>query len=159
MLRCYGGKRDSGVRSRRPFHLYAHALFSQLAQLATCNRLHSIEQRCCWLLMTHDRVEGNEFGLTHDFLSEMLGVRRAGVTVILGNLQQRGLIQYRRGRLTVRYRKGLEKRACECYSVVRGEFDRLLEADVLGGWRARTGLTFRQPIHPSVRYRTLVFTI
>ncbi len=111
----------------KALHLYAHGLFSQLAQLATCNRLHSIEQRCCcWLLMTHDRIEGDEFALTHDFLSEMLGARRAGVTVILGNLQRRGLIQYRRGHLTIRNRKGLEKRACECYDVVRGEFDRLL---------------------------------
>ncbi len=108
-------------------HLYAHALFSQLAQLATCNRLHSIEQRCCcWLLLTHDRIEGDEFALTHDYLSEILGARRAGVTVILGNLQRSGLIQSRRGSITIRNRKGLEKRACECYGIVRSEFDRLL---------------------------------
>src|SRR5215211_4895340 len=68
----------------KALHLYSHALFSQLAQLATCNRLHSIEQRCCcWLLMTHDRIEGDGFDLTHEFLSEMLGARRAGITVIL----------------------------------------------------------------------------
>ncbi len=111
----------------KALHLYAHALFTQLAQLATCNRLHSIEQRCCcWLLMTHDRIEGNEFEVTHEFLSKMLGARRAGITVILGNLQRSGLIEYRRGRITIRDRKGLEKRACECYGVVRTEFDRLL---------------------------------
>ncbi len=111
----------------KALHLYAHALFTQLAQLATCNRHHSIEERCCcWLLMTHDRIEGDEFEVTHEFLSEMLGVRRAGVTVILGNLQRRGLIHYRRGHISIRSRKGLQKRACECYGVVRGEFDRLL---------------------------------
>ncbi len=113
----------------KALHLYAYALFTQLAQLATCNRLHSMEQRCCcWLLMTHDRIEGDEFALTHDFLSQMLGARRAGITVILGNLERAGLIQSRRGHITIGNRKGLEKRACECYGVVRGEFDRLLGA-------------------------------
>ncbi len=111
----------------KALHLYAHALFTYLAQLATCNRLHSIEQRCCcWLLMTHDRIEGDTFEVTHEFLSEMLGVRRAGITVILGNLQRSGLILSRRGHVTIRNRKGLEQRACECYGIVRGEFDRLL---------------------------------
>lgn len=108
-------------------HRYALALFALMAQLATCNRRHTIEQRCCcWLLMTHDRVEGDEFHLTHEFLSEMLGARRAGVTVIAGALQRRGLISYHRGRVTVLDRRGLEKAACECYGVVRREFDRLL---------------------------------
>ncbi len=111
----------------KALHLYAHALFTQLAQLATCNRHHTIEQRCCcWLLMTHDRVEGDEFYVTHEFLSQMLGARRSGVTVIAGSLQRRGLIRYRRGQITILNRRGLEKAACECYSVVRGEFDRLL---------------------------------
>ncbi len=111
----------------KALHLYAHALFTQLAQLATCNRLHTIEQRCCcWLLMTHDRVEGDEFHVTHEFLSEMLSARRSGVTVVAGTLQRRGLIRYRRGQITVLNRRGLEKAACECYGVVRGEFDRLL---------------------------------
>ena len=107
--------------------LYSQALFTQLAQVATCNRLHTIEQRCCcWLLLTLDRVIGNEFDLTHEFLSEMLGARRAGVTVVAGKLQRKGLIRYRRGRVTIRNRKGLEKAACECYRTVRAEFDRLL---------------------------------
>lgn len=108
-------------------HRYALALFSQMAQLATCNRLHTIEQRCCcWLLMTHDRVEGDSFYVTHEFLAEMLSARRAGVTVIAGALQDAGLIKYQRGEVTIRNRKGLEKRACECYGIVRHEFDRLL---------------------------------
>lgn len=111
----------------KALNLYAYALFTQLAQLATCNRLHSIEQRCCcWLLLTHDRIEGDEFEVTHEFLAGMLGARRAGITVILGNLQRAGLIQARRGHITIRNRQGLRKRACECYDVVRGEFDRLL---------------------------------
>ena len=108
-------------------HLYAQALFTQFAQLATCGRFHTIKQRCCcWLLMTHDRVEGDEFALTHEFLAQMLGTRRSGVTVIAGALQSAGLIEYRRGHVTIRNRAGLEKAACECYGIVRGEFDRLL---------------------------------
>ncbi|MBA2585028.1 MAG: Crp/Fnr family transcriptional regulator [Chthoniobacterales bacterium] len=110
-------------------HRYAQALFTQMAQLATCNRLHTIEQRCCcWLLMTHDRVEGDEFYVTHEFLSEMLGARRSGVTVIAGTLQRAGLISYTRGRVTILDRRGLEKAACECYAIVRREFDSLLRA-------------------------------
>lgn len=108
---------------------YAQALFTQVAQLATCNRRHTIEQRCCcWLLMTHDRVEGDEFYVTHEFLSEMLSARRSGVTVIAGTLQRAGLISYTRGRITVLDRRGLERAACECYAIVRAEFDRLVRA-------------------------------
>lgn len=106
---------------------YALALFTLIAQLATCNRLHTIEQRCCcWLLMTHDRIEGDEFYVTHEFLSEMLGARRSGVTVIAGTLQRAGLIKYTRGRITILNRRGLEKAACECYGIVRAAFDRLI---------------------------------
>ncbi len=106
---------------------YALALFTQLAQLAACNRRHTVEQRCCYrLLMTHDQVEGNTFEVTHEFLSQMLNVRRSGVTVVAGSLQRAGLISYRRGQITLLNRKGLEKAACECYGVVRQEFDRLL---------------------------------
>ncbi len=105
----------------------ARIAWIQFSQLATCNRLHSIEQRCCcWLLLTHDRVAGDEFDLTHEFLSEMLGTRRAGVTEIAAALQRAGLIRYTRGRITILDRKGLEKAACECYATVRGEFDRLV---------------------------------
>ncbi len=107
---------------------YAHAMFTQLAQLATCNWHHTIKQRCCcWLLMTHDRMEGDHFDVTHEFLAELLGVRRAGITVILGSLQAAGAIKHRRGRLTIRNRKKLEQLACECYGVMRREFDRLLD--------------------------------
>ena len=108
-------------------HRYALALFTLIAQVATCNRQHTIEQRCCcWLLMTHDRVDGDEFFVTHEFLAEMLGARRAGVTVIAGNLQRAGLITYTRGRITILNRQGLEKAACECYEAVRGTFDKLI---------------------------------
>ncbi len=108
-------------------HCYALALFTQLSQLATCNRRHTVEQRCCcWLLMTHDRAEGDEFYVTHEFLSQMLSARRSGVTVIAGTLQRAGLISYKRGQITILNRKGLEDAACECYGIVRREFDRLL---------------------------------
>lgn len=108
---------------------YSLAFSTLITQLATCNRLHTIEERCCcWLLTTHDRVEGDEFEVTHEFLSEMLGARRSGVTVIAGDLQRAGLISYTRGRVTILNRRGLEKAACECYGVVRGEFDRLIGA-------------------------------
>ncbi len=106
---------------------YAQAAFAQSNQSTACNRLHSVEERCArWLLMTHDRVGADEFPLTHEILAQMLGVRRAGVTVAAGVLQRAGLIEYRRGRLRVLDRAGLEDAACECYGVVRGEFDRLL---------------------------------
>lgn len=108
-------------------HRYTEALLTLTTQLATCNRLHTIAQRCCcWLLMTHDRVEGDEFHVTHEFLSEMLSARRAGVTVVANQLQGRGLIEYHRGLIRVCDRAGLEKAACECYGIVRQEFDRLL---------------------------------
>lgn len=108
-------------------HRYAQALVHQLAQLATCNRRHLIQQRCsCWLLFVHDRVEGDSFDLTHEFLAEMIGVRRSGVTVAAGRLQAAGLIDYRWGRLTVRDRTGLEASACECYGSVRAQQEQLL---------------------------------
>lgn len=106
---------------------FAQAMFTEIAQLATCNRHHTIKQRCCcWLLMTHDRIEGDQFYVTHELLAGLLGVRRAGITVILGQLQNAGCLTYSRGRLTIRHRRKLEKLACECYGVVRREFDRLL---------------------------------
>ena len=91
------------------------------------NRRHEIVQRCSrWLLMTHDRVNGDEFALTHEFLSKMLGVRRAGVSVAAGILQRARVIKYSRGRVTIIDREGLEGISCECYRIVREEFDRLL---------------------------------
>lgn len=106
---------------------YTQAFLSQVAQQVACNGLHSIEQRCArWLLLTHDRVGGaDEFPMTHEFLAQMLGVRRASVTVTAGVLQRAGFIQFRRGRLTVTDRAGLEGTACECYGVTREIYDRL----------------------------------
>jgi CRP-like cAMP-binding protein len=106
---------------------YAHALFNQVAQSAACAALHSLEQRCCrWMLMTRDRMQSDEFLLTQEFLAMMLGVRRAGVTVAAGGLRRAGLIEYKRGSVTIIDRGGLEQRSCECYGVSKREFDRLL---------------------------------
>jgi CRP-like cAMP-binding protein len=106
---------------------YTHTLFTQVAQTAACNRLHSIEQRLArWLLLTQDRVASPEFALTQDFLSRMLGVRRAGVSVAANTLKQAGLIEYRRGTMVVLDRVGLEQYSCECYRIVRSEYDRYL---------------------------------
>jgi CRP-like cAMP-binding protein len=105
---------------------YTQALIAQISQSTACNHLHSVQERMCrWLLMTHDRVDGEELQLTQDFLSQMLGVRRPSVTVVAGMLQQAGLIDYRRGRIKVLDREGLEKGSCECYHVMRREYDRL----------------------------------
>ena len=109
---------------------YAHALFNQVAQSAACAALHSLEQRCCrWMLMTRDRMPSDEFLLTQEFLAMMLGVRRAGVTVAASGLRRDGLIDYKRGSVTIIDRRGLEQRTCECYSVSKREFDRLLGGD------------------------------
>ena len=106
---------------------YMQTLMNQISQTAACNRFHSVEARCCrWLLMTHDRVESDSFPLTHEFLSYMLGVRRAGVSEVAATLQRSGLIDYHRGRITIRDRKGLEASACECYQSTKREFERLL---------------------------------
>lgn len=106
---------------------YTQALFNQTAQSAACNRLHSIEERCCrWLLMIHDRVDSDEYLLTQEFLSQMLGVRRASVNVVASILQKARLIRYSRGRITILDRLGLEAASCECYARIKQEFDRLL---------------------------------
>jgi CRP-like cAMP-binding protein len=106
---------------------YAHALMTQIMQSAACNALHDIEQRTCkWLLMTHDRVFSDEFTLTHEFLSLMLGASRPTVSIVAHKLQSAGLIAYRRGHVTVLDRKGLEAGACECYAIVSAAFDRFL---------------------------------
>lgn len=109
--------------------LLRYALFFsvQVGQTAACNGRHQIEQRLArWMLLAHDRSEGDSFPMTHEFLSMMLGVRRAGVTVAAGALQRAGLIQYERGRMTVTDRPGLEAAACDCYEQVRREYARLL---------------------------------
>jgi CRP-like cAMP-binding protein len=106
---------------------YAQALFTQVTQQVACNGLHSVEERCSrWMLLTHDRVGSNDFPLTQEFLAQMLGVRRASVTVAAGALQHAGFISYQRGRVTIIDREGLEDASCECYRIIRGEFDRLL---------------------------------
>ena len=105
---------------------YTQAFLTQVAQTAACNGAHLVEQRCArWLLMTHDRVDGDEFPLTHEFLAYMLGVRRAGVTLAMGELQDTRLVRYVRGRVTIVDRAGLERASCECYSVVRAQYERL----------------------------------
>jgi len=104
----------------RLIHRYSQFVFETVAQSAACNRLHVIEQRCArWLLMSHDRVGRDRFDLTQEFLAEMLGVRRPGVTVAMGVLEKAGLIAHGRGNITVINRAGLEKAACECYAAIR----------------------------------------
>ena len=106
---------------------YAHAFFNQVAQSAACTHLHKVEQRCCrWLLMTRDRMPTDDYLLTHEFLGMMLGVRRTTVTDVMGSLQKAGVIRYRRGHVTILDREALRQRACDCYDIMRLEFDRLL---------------------------------
>jgi CRP-like cAMP-binding protein len=106
---------------------YTQALITQLSQTAVCNRHHSMEQQLCrWLLLTLDRLPSNELTMTQELIACMLGVRREGITEAAGNLQQAGLISYRRGHITVLDRCGLESLTCECYGVVKKEFHRLL---------------------------------
>jgi CRP-like cAMP-binding protein len=108
---------------------YTQALITQMAQTAVCNRHHSLDQQLCrWLLLSLDRLYGNELVMTQELIANMLGVRREGVTEAALSLQQAGLIRYTRGRITVLNREGLEKRTCECYAVVKKEYDRLLPA-------------------------------
>ena len=106
---------------------YTQALITQMAQTAVCNRHHSLDQQLCrWLLLSLDRLPTNELIMTQELIANMLGVRREGVTEAAGNLDKAGLIHYRRGHITVLDRSGLETRTCECYSVVKHEYDRLL---------------------------------
>lgn len=108
---------------------YTQALLTQMAQTAVCNRHHSLDQQLCrWLLLSLDRLTGTELVMTQELIANMLGVRREGVTEAAGNLQDAGLIKYSRGHITVLDRAGLEARTCECYAVVKREFDRLLPA-------------------------------
>jgi CRP-like cAMP-binding protein len=111
---------------RRHLHKYVMANLVQSAQYAACNRLHPIAERLArWLLTCHDRVQSDRMPLTHEFLSQMLGAPRTTVTLAAGMLHQAGLIDYSRGHVTIKSRSGVEKAACECYRVVRNEFDRL----------------------------------
>jgi CRP-like cAMP-binding protein len=124
-VRAFRRELASGGGLAVPVSRYAQALFVQVGQTAACNRVHSIEQRCArWLLMSHDRVLGDRISLTQEFLAEMLGVRRAGVTAAAGSLRKRKLIAYRRGEIRILDRKGLEHAACECYRFIRSEHER-----------------------------------
>lgn len=110
---------------------YTQALITQTAQTAVCNRHHSLDKQLCrWLLLSMDRLQGNELMMTQELIANMLGVRREGVTEAALKLQAAGLIQYARGHITIRDRPGLERRTCECYGVVKKEYDRLLPVRV-----------------------------
>lgn len=106
---------------------YTQALITQMTQTAVCNRHHSLDQQLCrWLLLSLDRLQGSELIMTQELIANMLGVRREGVTEAAVKLQKAGLIRYARGHITVLNRQGLEQRSCECYAVVKKEYDRLL---------------------------------
>jgi CRP-like cAMP-binding protein len=117
-------------RSTGALHLllrYSQALITQMAQTAVCNRHHSLDQQLCrWLLLSLDRLQGDKLMMTQKLIANMLGVRREGVTEAAHKLQDAGLIDYSRGNITVLDRAGLEMRSCECYGVVKSEYDRLL---------------------------------
>lgn len=111
---------------RRLLHRYALVQHGQVARTAACNGRHDIPQRLArWLLMAHDRAEGDTYPMTHEFLSMMLGVRRAGISVAAGTLQKAGLIRYTAGKITIADRAGLENASCECYGVTRRANERL----------------------------------
>jgi len=119
-----------GGQFQRQLLRYTQALITQISQTAVCNRLHSVEQQLCrWLLLSHDRVRTDELIMTQELIADMLGVRREGVTVAAGDLQDIGAISYVRGRIQILDRQKLEATACECYRVVKDEFDRLLGYD------------------------------
>ena len=106
---------------------YTQALITQISQTAVCNRLHAVEQQLCrWLLLSHDRLKTDELIMTQELIADMLGVRREGVTVAAGHLQDAGAISYVRGRIKILNRQKLEETVCECYQVVKDEFLRLL---------------------------------
>jgi CRP-like cAMP-binding protein len=108
------------------FERYYHVLVSQIAQTAACNRLHTLQERCCrWLLIAHDSARSEAFPLTHEFLATMLGAQRAGVSIAAKALSRAGLIDYVRGRMSIKNRRGLEAAACECYATIRQLIHRL----------------------------------
>jgi CRP-like cAMP-binding protein len=116
-----------GGRFQRLLLRYTQALITQISQTAVCNRLHSVDQQLCrWLLLSHDRVKADELIMTQELIADMLGVRREGVTVAAGRLQDAGAISYVRGHIKILDRQKLEETVCECYRVVKDEFDRLL---------------------------------
>jgi CRP-like cAMP-binding protein len=126
--------KDEFNRAGAVLHLllrYTQALITQMAQTAVCNRHHSLDQQLCrWLLLSLDRLAGNQLVMTQELIANMLGVRREGVTEAALKLQKAELISYSRGRITVLDRAGVEQRTCECYAVVKKEYDRLLPPNV-----------------------------
>jgi len=123
---------DRGEAMQRLMLRYMQALVTQMVQTAACNRHHSVEQQFCrWLLLSIDRLPTNELTMTEGLIANMLGVRHEGVTGVATQLQNEGLIRYEDGRITVLDRPGVEARACECYAVVRKEFDRLLPDEMM----------------------------
>ena len=124
---------DEFARGGKFQHLllrYTQALITQISQTAVCNRLHSVDQQLCrWLLLSHDRVQADELIMTQELIADMLGVRREGVTVAAGRLQDAGAISYVRGHIKILNRHKLEETVCVCYRVVKNEFDRLLGSD------------------------------
>jgi CRP-like cAMP-binding protein len=126
--------KEEFARAGPAMHLllrYTQALITQMAQTAVCNRHHSLDQQLCrWLLLSLDRLSGNDLMMTQELIANMLGVRREGVTEAALSLQRAGLIRYARGHIHVLDRRGLERRTCECYAVVRAEYDRLLPDQV-----------------------------
>ncbi|WP_294262150.1 Crp/Fnr family transcriptional regulator [Propionivibrio sp.] len=140
IVKCRHAYRLKGQRLKDEFYRagpmqrlllrYTQALLTQMAQTAVCNRHHSLDQQLCrWLLLSLDRLPSNELVMTQELIANMLGVRREGVTEAAGNLQRAGLISYQRGRITVLDRPRLEARCCECYAVVRKEFERFAPGD------------------------------
>lgn len=142
-----------GGELQRRLMLYTQALMTQMAQMAACNCLHTVEERLsCLLLLIDDRIEDGEFCLTHEVIAEMMGTRRAGITVAAGKLRQSGVISYVRGHIRIHNRQSLEHSSCECYQIIKSEFDRLLQAPsatplhlvpAAAGWNGsgfRTGL-------------------
>lgn len=132
--------RLSGARLKREFDRheellrlllrYTQSLITQMSQTAVCNRHHSVDQQLCrWLLLSIDRLEADELVMTHELIASMLGVRREGITDAAGELQRRGIIRYKRGRIRVLNRAALEKCCCECYRIVKKETDRLRVLD------------------------------
>lgn len=106
---------------------FTQSLITQISQTAICNRLHSVDQQLCrWLLMSHDHQQTTTFLMTHDQISNLLGVRRESVSLAASHMQESGLIKYARGKITMLDRKGIEAVACECYQVVKKQYDRML---------------------------------
>jgi CRP-like cAMP-binding protein len=117
---------DQGGKLHDLLHRYTHAFLAQVSQTAACNRLHPLDQRLCrWILITHNRVQRDEFPITQEFIGQMLGVRRPTVSTTANILMQAGLISYSRGRMKVLDRKGLEEGTCECYRLIVRHFDRI----------------------------------